>query len=177
MAISFNKRLSAFSLIELMIMFIIIGILASIAVPAYHNYVVRASVAKALPLAESMKNEVLQYFQDNNALPCCGSTTNILLGQNGYSGPLTVYYNGLTSDMYQISYTGYTNNMAHIDLWFTQTFSKKNFNINSYIRFTLQAQVDSNGQLTWICGPYYDPTYSVPAAYLPQTCQGVTTNS
>ena len=49
-----------FTLIELMIVVAIIGILAAVALPAYHDYTVRAKVAEGLALASSAKLAVAE---------------------------------------------------------------------------------------------------------------------
>ena len=52
------KTLQGFTLIELMIVIAIIGTLASIAIPAYQDYIVRVKVSEGLSLAGSAKSAV-----------------------------------------------------------------------------------------------------------------------
>lgn len=58
-----------FTLIELMIVVAIIGILASIALPAYQDYTKRAHVSEGLSLASGAKTAVAEYYSTNAAWP------------------------------------------------------------------------------------------------------------
>ncbi|WP_051311234.1 pilin [Zooshikella ganghwensis] len=48
---------------------IIVGILAAIAIPAYHDYVVRAKVSEGLAFCERAKEQLALYIQANNSFP------------------------------------------------------------------------------------------------------------
>lgn len=60
------KSQCGFSLIELMIVVAIVAILASVAVPAYQNYVVRSKIPDATSGLASRRVMMEQYFQDNH---------------------------------------------------------------------------------------------------------------
>ena len=62
-----NQR--GFTLIELMIVVAIIGILASIAIPAYQDYTVRAQVVEAFSLASEIKGAVQEFRKDRGRMP------------------------------------------------------------------------------------------------------------
>lgn len=62
-----------FTLIELMIVVAVIGILASIAVPSYTDYVKRGKAAEATSTLADLRVKMEQYFQDNHTYvggPC-----------------------------------------------------------------------------------------------------------
>ena len=64
-----KKTQQGFTLIELMIVVAIIGILASMAIPAYQSYTVRSQVTEGLNLTGPIKNAVALHYNDSGAFP------------------------------------------------------------------------------------------------------------
>ena len=60
---------TGFTLIELMIVVTIIGILASIAVPAYRVYTIRARVSECAVLFSPVKTEISLQYSENGVFP------------------------------------------------------------------------------------------------------------
>lgn len=73
-----KKTQQGFTLIELMIVVAIIGILASIAIPAYQDYMTRAKWAKAVATAAAIKLALAECLNDNSGFTSvCDNTTKI----------------------------------------------------------------------------------------------------
>lgn len=85
-----------FTLIEIMIVVAIIGIIASIAIPSYTDYVMRGHITSATSELSSMRAEMEQFYQDERtytgAPKCKASNVGkftmgcaVTNGGNGYS--------------------------------------------------------------------------------------------
>jgi len=62
-----------FTLIELMITVAIIGILASVALPAYQDYTVRAKMSEVMLAAGSCRTVITEVYQSGGTAPVAGS--------------------------------------------------------------------------------------------------------
>ncbi len=64
-----------FSLIELMIAVVIVGIISAVAIPNYRDYVTRSRVPEATAGLGDLRVRMEQFFQDNRTYPVGGCVT------------------------------------------------------------------------------------------------------
>lgn len=63
------NRNSGFSLVELMIVIVIIGVLAAVAVPIYNNNVMKAKMSEADASLGSIRTQLRVYYGENGVYP------------------------------------------------------------------------------------------------------------
>ena len=74
------KRTRGFTLIELIITVVIVGVLAAIALPSYSQYQIRSNRGAAESLMLDLANREQQYLLDKRAYLCAGTPVTTLLG-------------------------------------------------------------------------------------------------
>ncbi len=102
-----------FSVIEIAIITTLVGIIASLAVPAYQTYSIRTQVSEGISLASTLQEQVAYHYTVNGQFPGSNSaldisesgeefeTKTIDSASIGANGVITISFNGLgasTSD-------------------------------------------------------------------------------
>ncbi|NOT99955.1 MAG: prepilin-type N-terminal cleavage/methylation domain-containing protein [Gallionella sp.] len=94
------KHANGFSLVELMVVVAIVGILSSIAVPAYSEYVQRGQLVEGVNALATGRIQMEQFFQDNRRYDLAGSPCP------ANTAHFTYVCNNLTQTTYRITATG-----------------------------------------------------------------------
>lgn len=115
------KYAKGFTLVELMIVVVVVGILSVVAFPAYTDYSIRGKIPDATSNLASKRVKMEQWFQDNRTYatataPCDNTVNSVALSQYfTFSCPV------LTASTYTIQAQG-TGSMAG----FTYTIDQSN---------------------------------------------------
>ena len=135
-----------FTLIELMIVVAIIGILASVAVPAYQSYSVRAQVSEGMNLAGPVQAAVAEFWYDNGNFPADNADAGV--------APAVAYSGNYV--------TGVTANGADVEIRYGNDAS-----IQIAGEIVVLTAVPDNGSIRWDCatGGVID------SDLLPQVCR------
>jgi len=149
-----------FTLIELMIVVAIIGILASVAIPAYQDYITRAQVAEAVGLGAGLKSQLSEYGNDRNEWPVL-----VELGAPATSGQMNASIIGKYSTVDPTVAGTFPNGTVSI----TMTTGKATGGVLGFVTI--------DGGKTWACGEASlngadaAPVSSIDTKYLPNACK------
>lgn len=135
-----------FTLIELMIVVAIIGILATVALPAYQSYSVRAQVAEGMNLAGPVQAAVAEFWYDNGNYPVDNADAGIAAA-TAYAGNYV---------------TGVSANGANVEITYGNGAS-----IQVAGETVILRAVPSNGSIRWDCVS----GGAIDSDLLPQVCR------
>jgi type IV pilus assembly protein PilA len=137
-----------FTLIELMIVIAIIALLASLGLPMYQDYTVRAKVTEFILVAGPAKIAVTAAVQVANEMPSA-------LALDAQS---TQYVDSVA----------YARDAANAKIGTITVTAKEQPRIGGK-KLELKATLADTGQLSWSCGPA--ATDGIDAKYLPASCK------
>ncbi len=158
-----KKQQHAFTLIEMMIVVAMIGIMATMALPTYHDRIIRTQIEEALALSDIAKHAISDYFEQTGQFP----RNNL---QAMIPPPEKLIGNFVKEIHIQ-------DGAIHVTLG-----HRVNAHVNDKVITLRPARVDGSPQspISWLCG-YAQPVSgmtglgsnktSVPENYLPFPCR------
>lgn len=151
-------RARGFSLIELLVVIILIGILAALAIPSYQNYVVRSQVTEGLNLAGPLKAGIAEHLAATGRWPTA-------LGEAGLDDtPSGKYVKAVTIE------DGLIRIVFGVDA--NDRISKLNGNV-----LMLAPGTNSSGDIVWQCGRAAQPDLGDGAVWAGDANAGTTIDS
>lgn len=152
-----------FTLIELMIVIAIIGILGSMAIPTYQDFIIRAQINEAMTLSEGVKKSITNYYVTQQKFPSDNQTAGV---------PKSDHLIGNFVTRVQVE-----NGAIHVTLG-----NRINAHVKGKVLSLRPATVTANpsSPISWLCG-YAEPVNgmtamgenhtTVPSLYLSPACR------
>ncbi|MGX0135456.1 pilin [Cupriavidus metallidurans] len=152
-----SLRQAGFTLIELMIVVAIVGILATIAIPQYQDYMTRAQFAEGLTLASAQKVAVVETFSQTGS---CPNNAGIAVGGLPFDSSIQgKYVEKVTVGGTATEWGGCTVTATFRATGVSKGLSGKTMTLSMYGA--------NNGSIEWACES------DAEARYVPRSCSGV----
>jgi len=152
-----------FTLIELMIVVAIIGILASVAIPQYQNYIAKTQVSRVMAETGALRTAIETCMMEAKDTDCeLGWTFSDLIGEGAGEEPGT-------EDGVNAGYASQTNLTVLIDLaGNTATINAKPSKVAAALtKAEFELQWNRNAEGAWICGTNLE---GADAKFVPSGC-------
>jgi len=158
------NRQDGFTLIELMIVVAIIGVLASIAVPQYQNYVARAQVAEAFNLASGYKSPMAEYYAVNGQFPSSNKDIGF---------PEDVTRNGHGGENVEDGYVAYIGIWPSDDDYTSRVVIEMGNNATDAIsgKWVVMESKETDGSIQWSCRTTTGAGNAMDDKFLPGSCR------
>jgi len=144
------KRInSGFTLIELMIVVVIIGILVAVGIPQYQNYVARSQAAEGFSLAGGLKTALAEYHDTHGVFPDSTTDAHTAIGIEPAGNIIGKYITGVV-----VSDDGSGT--------ITATFGPASQHDGKFLRLT---PTSTDGAV------YFDCTTDIEESYRPSGCE------
>lgn len=95
------KKAAGFTLVEIMIVMVLIGVLAAIALPSYQQSVVNSRRADAMAVLQGLSQAMERYYTETGAYT--GASTALYSSKSPFEGT-AVYYNLTISELNSADY-------------------------------------------------------------------------
>ena len=141
-----------FTLIELMIVVVIIGILAAVGIPQYQNYVARSQAAEGFSLAGGLKTALAEYHDTHGVFPDSTTDAHTAIGIEPAGNIIGKYITGVV-----VSDDGSGT--------ITATFGPASQHDGKFLRLT---PTSTDGAV------YFDCTTDIEESYRPSGCEEAT---
>lgn len=160
-------KLSGFTLLEVMVAILIIGILLAVGGPIYTSYTVKSRFAEVFTNINQYKNDLTAAYYDNDKFPSSFADLNVATYNPVSSDVLQQIYYGVSTDSQDAYLHFFTLDLGVDD--YVQADSSGSSGVNC--RISIVAITTSTGNTKFYCGQWDNTATSVPLKYLPLTCQ------
>ncbi len=148
-------KIKGFTLIELMIAIAIVGILLSLAIPAYQDYTVRAKISEAMNVGSSLKVMVSEYYITMAELPESADVAGI----------------DTTFSTEYISAIGYSKEGDDDSKAMIRLTLSENVSADVAGKALVLTAIPQTGSLRWVCGHDQSESDPIDSKYLPSNCR------